>query len=337
VIPNIEADARRWAFFQLVRRITRARTDAVAPGGPGPAALENVRFRPAASLGFPATDVDQVEALEGEPKRYRVTVNFMGLYGPASPLPNHFTEEILWAGAEGAAVRDFLDVFHHRIISLLYRAWEKYRYPEQFMAATPDPVTRRMLALLGLGTPGMGRAAGLDLPPLLRTAGALSSRRRSAIGLERFIASHLEGVEVRVEPCIRRRVRIAAHERIRLGRSRSRLGVETCLGELVSDRGGAFRIHLGPLGLARYRSLLPGSADLARLVRLTRLYARSPLGFDVRLRLRAREVPALKLDPAAGLGLGYMSWLAPRGTEEGRTVLAVQRLDPLAPTVPGRR
>ena len=56
----------------------------------------------------------------------------MGLYGPSSPLPNHYTEDVLWASADEDAARSFLDLFNHRLISLVFRAWEKYRQPFRF-------------------------------------------------------------------------------------------------------------------------------------------------------------------------------------------------------------
>ena len=56
-----------------------------------------------------------------------------------------FRDNVLW---------EFLDIFNHRMLSLFYRAWEKYRFaiayerrdPEQ-----PDPVTHVLLHLIGIG------------------------------------------------------------------------------------------------------------------------------------------------------------------------------------------
>lgn len=330
------SESRHFSFFQLVRLLLREREGAVSPGGTGPAGRETVRFRPAASLGFAASDVESVARGEDPgaeiPTRFLVTVNFMGLYGPASPMPNHFTEEILWAGIDGQGVRDFLDLFHHRIISLFYRAWEKYRYPIQFEPGGADPVTARMLCLVGLGTRGMVEGAGVPAVPLLRTAGALGSRPRSAVGLEGFLRDHFPGIAVIVEACVEREAPIPATQRLRLGRSNARLGVDACLGERLRDRGGAFRIALGPLSGEDYRRFLPRGedGDLARLVRLTRLFVLDPLTFDVALRLEAPAVPALRLAPEADLPLGQMSWLSPRGAAEGEACLSVRDIDPLA-------
>jgi type VI secretion system protein ImpH len=332
VSERLLAESRRYSFFQLVRLVLAGRPDAVAPGGAGPAAREPLRFRPNASLDFAVSDVEELERLEtpgGE--RYRVTVNFMGLYGPASPLPNHFTEELLWGGTDAAGARDFLDLFHHRVISFLYRSWEKYRYPVQFDPDTLDDFSRRALCLIGLGTRGMEAAVGLSVLPLLRTSGSLASRHRSAAGLEGLLRDHFAGVGVRVDPCLERLVPIPRDQLFRLGRRGSRLGEDTCLGEAVRDRSGAFRITLGPLdGADQFRSFLPRGENLQRLVRLVRLYVADPLDFDVTLRLRAPAVPALQLAPDADLPLGQMSWIAPRGREEGRGRLTVHELDPLA-------
>ncbi len=330
---RLQRDWRRYEFFQLVQLLLRQQEGAAPPGGEGPASRENMRFRPAASLGFAASDVESVETLEppgGEgPSRFQVTVNFMGLYGPASPLPAHFTEDILWAGSEGEGARDFLDIFHHRLISFLYKSWEKYRYPIRFEPEAPDDLTKRVLCLMGMGTPGMREGSRLALVPLLRTAGLLGSRQRSAAGLECFLASHFEGVEVRVRSCIERWARIPDDQLMRLGRKRSRLGEDACLGARVRDRSSMFRIELGALTLERFRCFLPAHEEFARLVRLTRLYVTDPLDFDVVLYLRAPDVPALRLGEAAALPLGQMSWVAPRGAERGRAELPIREQDPL--------
>ena len=165
--------------------------------------------------------------------------------------------------------------------------------------------------------------------PLLGTSGLFAARQRSAAGLEGVLRAHFGGAALRVEPCFERRAPIPTAQRLRLGAGRMRLGEDTCLGERILDRSGAFRIAIGPLDLAGFRRLLPGGEDLTRLVRLVRLYVSEPLDFHVLLRLKALEVPALRLAPAENLPLGYLSWLCPRGHEEGRAQVSISSLDPL--------
>lgn len=327
-------ESRSFSFYQLVKLLQDQRPGAVPVGRGGPAAREVVRFRPNASLGFPASDVERVDEqpdpLGRQPSRFQVTVNFFGLYGPASPMPNHFTEDLLWAADDADALRGFLDLFHHRLISFVYRSWEKYRYPVQYDPDAPDECTRRLLSLVGLGTRGMLPKVGLGVPPLLRLSGMLASRRRTAVGLEGVLRDYFPGLPVRVESCRERHVRIPAESCCRLGRSGAALGAEARLGETLRDRSGAFRITLGPLSLSRYRDFLPGRTDLEKLARLVRLYVRDPLEFDVELVLDAPQVPPLGLAPDQGLRLGQMSWLTPRGTEHGRAWFGVREADPLA-------
>ncbi len=333
-VERVLRECTRYSFYQLVRILVRSRESAVTPGGEGPVGRETVRFRPAASLGFAASDVQEIEVREDPlaeiPIRYIVTVNFMGLYGPSSPMPPHFTEEIIWAGAEGAGPRDFLDIFHHRLISLVYRAWEKYRYPIQFEGDATDRFTQRIACLAGLGTPGIAEAAGLPLLELLRVTGALGAHHRSASGLAGLLRDQFEGIPIDVEACVERDAPIPRALAMRLGRSASRLGEDACLGERVRDRSGKFRIVLGPLGPDEYRRFLPRGEDLERLARLVRLFATDPLEFDVALRLAPDGVPALRLSPEADLPLGLMSWLTPRGDAEGRALLSTRGIDPLS-------
>ena len=80
-------DVRHASFFQLVKLLLRGRPGAARPGDTGPPVEEPLRFRPAVSLAFAPCDVDEVDTLPARggtiPARTRVTVNFMGLYGPA--------------------------------------------------------------------------------------------------------------------------------------------------------------------------------------------------------------------------------------------------------------
>lgn len=342
---RIPREAHAWSFFQIVRALAATAPGASVPGGGGPARAENLRFRPALSLGFAPSGVAGVERLEdaeedGAPTpRWRVEVNFMGVYGPASPLPNHFTEDFLHTPHEPDPARDFVDLFHHRMISLFYRAWEKYRYPLRYGRGGRDPLTQRMLCLAGLGTPGMQDGARLSLPPLLRTAGLLADGHRSAAGLECFLRVQLGLERVRVVACAPRRARIPHAQRLALGKGDVQLGCSTVLGERLADRAGAFRIVVGPLRLPAYRRFLPGGEDLARLVRLARLYVRDPLDFSVVLRLEEAEVPGLRLASPDPQPLGWASWVSPTGREEGVARVPTRAFDPLhappAPPPPG--
>lgn len=335
LIRQLPAEAGRLPFMQLVYLLRRLDPEAVAPGGLGPPARENLRFRASASMAFAPTDVESVEELILQPDPWepprtqvRVTVNFLGLYGPASPMPNHVTEDILQSGSDGEQVRDFLDLFHHRLISFVYRAWERVRPHLLFHEDGTDAFTRRGLSFVGLGTAGAREKLPLAPASLLRAAGLFSDQRRSAAGLEGLLRDRLPGLGVEVESCVESRVGLPPDARTRLGRS-GRLGEDARLGETVRDLTGTFRVRLGPLTVERYRGLLPGRDELSRLVSLIRFYAPDALDFSVRLCVQGSEAPPLRLSPEADLPLGRMSWLLSPRPGQLELDVGTRGLDPL--------
>ncbi|HEY8505579.1 MAG TPA: type VI secretion system baseplate subunit TssG [Gemmataceae bacterium] len=319
----------RFDFFQAVRVLRDLRPGRGEPGGDSPPGTEAVRFTVNPALAYPPSAVHRVEWVsERDPPR--MAVNFFGLNGPAGVLPAYFTEQVIALRRAGDnperdALAAWLDLFSHRMLSLFYRAWAKYRLPVAYERAArdgagPDPITRTLLSLIGLGTGGttgrfrapVGPGGRADRPEeriedlaLVRYAGLLANRARPAVGLEQLLTDYF-GVPARVEPFRGRWLVLDPENRTRLG-SRSganrELGVSLVVGRRVWDVQGSFRVRLGPFDYPTFLEWLPdrggagerGKARIFLLAKLVRFYVRGSLDFDVQLVLRASEVPKLRL------------------------------------------
>src|SRR5947199_9804372 len=92
-------------------------------------------------------------------------VNFMGLSSPTGVLPTPYTELIIErAQKKDNGFRDFLDIFNHRLISLFYRAWEKYRFFVRYERHEADSLTPLLMSFEGIVTRGhAGRQEIVDM------------------------------------------------------------------------------------------------------------------------------------------------------------------------------
>ena len=315
VITELQQNPQRFSFYQAVHLLeSYASTETqTSVGMKGPCREESVRFRPYASLGFSSADVKKVTPLEGADEdgiRYRVEITFLGLYGTVSPLPAFYTEEIV-SDLEGESNRrDFLDVFHHRAISLHYRILGKYRLPEKLRPGLTDQVSNWLFALIGLHN-----VAQLDKPPLkhlhrlLANLGLLATQNRSAAMVSNIMSFYFDALPVRVEEYVRRQVKISPPQQIRLGRDQSVLGRNMTLGRRLPDRAGKFRLWIGPLSFERYCDFLPSSDEHQELIALTQYLLQDPLDFDLGLILSKDDVPKLKLSKQSPCTLGWSTWL----------------------------
>ncbi len=304
---------RDFHFFQLLHLIQRSDPERPPVGHQGPVPKEPIRMRPALSLAFPPYDIDTCEwepSTESHWGRLLLSLTFLGLYGVDSPLPTHFTERLLPEQEEDELVRGFLDLFHHRTYSLLYRGWAKYRYHVSFQRGGVDPISQVVRAFLGINTPKT--AEQLHEPPvrLFRYAGLVLQRPRSASGLAGLLRDFFDGVPVEIEQCVGRWLPIQLDDRNRVGRRKCSLGMDFLLGERIYDRSGKFRVRVGPLGFDQYTDFLPPGRARAQLDELVRFYCEDALQFDVEAILREDEVPELPLGERGMLGrLSWTTWL----------------------------
>ena len=304
-------EPHRFSFYRIVYLLQRMFPAAAPVGTQGPPEREVVRFRADLSMGFSPGDVTTLTSKDGESEdlpRFELTTTFMGLYGPASPLPTHFTEELIHEDEGQSIRRPFLDLFHHRMMSLLYRVWEKYRHGIRFRPGGDDPISRLFLLLAGLGDGPGGKTPRVSPIRLLAYAGLWTQRTRPASALRGILADYFPGIEVEIEQFAGRWLDIPPEEQNRLGGRRTRLGEDVNLGDRIFDRGASFRVRLDHLGIEDFMAFLPPGEKTAELEEIVDRFNSDGLDYEVKLWLLQEEIPRLKVG-APEARLGWSTWL----------------------------
>ena len=328
----------RFDFFQAVRLLewiawerAQAGADPRAPVGHDERLLDEcVRFRVPPTRGFPASEIASlVETTPDAPPE--MEVNFLGLVGPSGVLPQHYTELVIQRlrRFKDSALRDFLDLFHHRAISLFYRAWEKYRFPIVYerQARSHRPAARDqehldftwyLHCLVGQGTAGLRGRLEIDDEAFLYYAGHFSHRPRSAVVLQTILADFF-AMPVRIRQFQGQWLYLRRPDQTRMPAPglpqglNAQLGVDTIVGDRVWNVESKFRVQLGPVPYDEFHDLMPGSRRLSAVCQFVRRYVGRELDFDVQVVLKKEEVPLSRL----GAGeiptcLGWNSWLCSR-------------------------
>ena len=326
----LQSEPYRFGFFQAVRLLGLSAhansADEFRPVGEDFSPDEEmVRFRALASHAFPASSIASMEGGgqgDGEENRQlQMVVTFMGFTGPSGVLPQHYTRMLIdRIRRRDFALRDFWDLFNHRIISHFYRAWQKNQFAISYEAAAlkqrTDPFSLGLFSLLGQGTAGLRRRLEVDDEAFLYYGGQFARFPRSAISMECVIADHF-GLPTRIRQFQGQWLSLNSQEQTRMPSSESslagnnQLGVSAIAGERVWSIESKFRIRFGPLNYQQFRRLTPMGDRLLPLAQFVRRYIGRDLDFDVQLVLRRDQVPPCVLsgDPAGGPRLGWTTWI----------------------------
>jgi type VI secretion system protein ImpH len=321
-------------FFQAVHLLERLLPGRTPVGEGSEPEREPVCFRSHVDLAFPPTDIARIAPPVAPDTPARVTVHLMGLAGALGPLPRPLTEHILERSRDGdTAFEDFLNIFNHRLVSLLYRARKRVRPALDPRPPDQGRVAGVLMALLGLGTLGLQDRMHLADRSLLAHAGLFAMRPRSMVGLEQIL-SDCFGAPACIMPFQGRWLPLDGEgnegddQRTRIGRSgrNQRLGQGAVLGSRVWDVQSGCRIDLGPLDRRAYMQFLPGARGHGALGDVVRLYAGDETSFRLRLTLRADQVPRLRLSRGSDARLGWGNARLGRGTRAGGAISGDVRL-----------
>jgi type VI secretion system protein ImpH len=307
-----------WDFFAAMRRLEAAYRDHPRLGRSQRPAQDALRLAQEPSVIFAPSALAGWEAGEGG-RPPRLLVHFFGLFGPDGPLPLHLTE---YARDRRRNHRDptlqrFADLFHHRALSLFWRAWAESRPTVSFDRPEEDQFARYVGSLIGLGMESFRNRDAMPDLTKLHFAGHLACQTRHAEGLG-DILSEFFTMPVRVACFIGGWLSLPVADRTRLGGGAASAALGGAKGSIlvgarVWSRQHKFRLVFGPLSMADYMRLLPGGLSFRRLIPIVRNYAGDTLEWDVNIILKREEVPKLELGKAGQLG--WTSWIGTRRQE----------------------
>jgi type VI secretion system protein ImpH len=269
----------------------------------------------------PLFSASEIESLTQEPGQQPVlSTPVFGLGGPDGPLPYAYQEWLQQrARAKDHAPAEFLDLFQHRLLSLLYKVMRKHRIAAGFTAPGVSPVQVQLRALTGLLPKALQERQAIPDCAVLACTALFTDGRRSLAGFAAIIREQFElPVELSAFQGAWREIPPASRSRLQPGGRNLQLGVSAVAGTRVWDEHAGYRLTLGPLTSAQAARFLPDGESHAALASLSALYFGPDL--DCTLVLLVRGAGPMKLGRQAP---PVLSW---NGGLQRQASLAVQRI-----------
>jgi type VI secretion system protein ImpH len=321
---QLQEEPHKFDFFEAVRCIEALHAEKPGLGRTQRPVDDPVRLAQEPSLAFAPSTIAAFEA-GAEGRTSRMEVCFLGLLGPNGPLPLHITEYVRQRlrEAHDPTIARFLDVFHHRMLSLFYRAWADGRPTVSYDRPESDRFADYIGALFGLGHPAMRHRDAMPDLAKYHYSGSLSCETRHPDGLRAMLSDFFQ-LEARLEEFVARWIDLPEDCLCRLGDSpdTGALGVTATVGDRVMDCTHTFRVVLGPLRFEQFRRFLPGQESLKRLAAMVWNYVGHELAWQMQLILKKEEVPPVEIGQAGQLGL--TTWLATEKRERDADNLVIE-------------
>lgn len=312
VFDALRKSPRTHDFFQVMRRIECATREANRLGEARLPRDEPLRLTQQPTLAFRPSAIAEFRDAEQPDRPPLLSVNFFGMFGPKGALPIHLTEYAINRERHhrDPTFRRFLDIFHHRMLLLLYRSWAVGKPTVNRDRPDSDQFASYVAALVGLGADdNPTRVRSLPRELQLFYAGRFAAQARNAEGLQAIIQDYF-GIPVEIEQLVGSWSDLPIDAQWALGEQNcnmGRLGENITLGDQVWLQDLKFRLVLGPLDRAQFVELTPpGDARLHELIELVRLYVGDELDWDIRL-VPNESIDSCELGGSSRLGL--TAWL----------------------------
>ncbi|BBM00995.1 type VI secretion system baseplate subunit TssG [Microbulbifer sp. GL-2] len=322
VIERLRREPYNFDFFQAVRLVERAVSMSDGDfcnepiAGAAPPSKELIRFSAQSGLSFVGSDVLRLEkkqsagteAQEHDLNQWHMEVGFTGLIGSQGVMPYYLTELVQKELRENnTALRDFLDMFNHRHVSLFYQAWYKYQLPVNYerqrlrTERDPDLFTQAIASLAGLGTSEMRYRMPVPDEAMLGMAGHLSQGHCSAAALTSMI-KHYFDLTVSVEQFQGQWDELPKDILCRLPCDEAPSGVNNCLGintilgTHCFQAQNKFRVIIEPMAYEQFMTIAPGTQKLEALKAFIKFSAGVEMDFELSVSLPTEQISPVQLN-----------------------------------------
>ena len=194
------------------------------------------------------------------------------------------------------------------MISLFYRAWACNQQTVSRDHGHEDRFAFYIGSMFGNATESFRNRDAAPDTGKLHYSGQLAGPTKHPGGLQAILSDYF-GIDVEIEEFVGEWLDVPDDCSCRLGESEEtgKIGLTVIVGSRTWQCRQRFSIRFGPMGLADYERMLPEGDSLQRLVAWVRNYIGDQLSWDLRLILKAEDVPATQL--GKGGRLGWTTWL----------------------------
>ncbi|MBX2807692.1 MAG: type VI secretion system baseplate subunit TssG [Cellvibrionaceae bacterium] len=312
VSNKYDGKSEKERFFDLVRHYERhykagaIGSACASVGEDGPPSNEVVRFKPIHSLGCSLDVVNKLPGNKNQQDCYEFLVSFMGILGASGVLPQHYIklslERIKY---RDHALVDFIGIFEHRLISLYYKAWSKYKFYIHYEFAKNEGDDNFSKTLRSLS--GCFFKNNLQL----YYAGHFSKNNRSLKNLK-LIVEEVIAADITIQSMVGSWLPIDNQHRFLLGVNgrNNRLGDGVVLGYRYWDMQSKIIIRIKNIDMKKYLSLLPGKPLYSLLSMLVDNYVPTHISVDFEFKVNSCNKNIFSLGESCQLSRS--AWLAGR-------------------------
>lgn len=296
-------------FAQVARLDDKLPTGTL--GQTTPMAEEPLLFEVDASLAFPDRTATRRADESGQAQ---MSTAIFGLFGPIGSLPYVYSEELARADrSRNEAMRGFFNLFNHRALSLMYRAWRKSRIWLEHHPGLPEDQQYKASNLFQ-GFCGLAalppRIAWLEMErsKILKGADTMQRRVRNANGLQQLLRRQFS-MEFLIEQFVGSWEPLPEEARSRFGATGNpmRLGYNTIIGSRTWQVQSTFAVVIPHPSVEQYKQLQPGSETLRQIQLMVRMYCTPELSFRLRIVVNGSVISAGCMGAGEGKGL-LLGW-----------------------------
>ena len=310
LLEELRREPYKFDFYQAIRLVECGHRNKGRFGYSLTPSKDPIRLGQLPSLQFAPSTIAAYNTNDSENDIEALKVYFFGVFGPNGPLPLHLTE---YARNRIHAARDvtfteFMDLFHHRLLSLFYRAWADKEPTVQLDRPENDRFRFFIGSLAGLAEHSQQQRDEIADFTKLSFAAHLGSQTKHANGLIAILNAYFQ-MPFGIKEFIGEWLAIPQDSLCYLDpdHKTGQLGMTATIGSRSWQCMHKFRIVAGPLNLNQFESLLPDGKRITAFCSLVKNYMGFEFAWDINLILKKEAVPTVQLGKFGQLG--WSSWL----------------------------